>query len=71
MPKSNLEIIQSTYEGSASCKAFSRSFSLKSGMDRGRRFPVRRKGGVEAIMENVFSRLGSDWDDYKASVNIS
>lgn len=26
--------------------------------------------GVEVIMENVFSCLGLDWDDYKVSVNI-
>ena len=39
-------------------------------MDRGGRVPVRGTYiGVEAIMENVFSRLGSEWDDYKASVN--
>ena len=39
-------------------------------MDRGRRVPVWGTYiGVEAIMENVFSRLGSEWDDYKASVN--
>lgn len=39
-------------------------------MDRGRRIPVRGTYiGVEAIMENVFSQLGSEWDDYKASVN--
>ncbi len=44
MPKSNLEIIQSTYEGSASSNAkhLAEAFSEKSGMDRGRRFPVRR-----------------------------
>lgn len=39
-------------------------------MDRGGRVPIRGTYiGVEAIMENVFSRLGSEWDDYKASVN--
>lgn len=40
-------------------------------MDGGRRIPVRGTYiGVEAIMENVFSRLGSEWNDYKASVNM-
>ena len=71
MSKSNLEIIRSTYEGSASSNAKHLAKpSLKSRMDRGRRVPVRGTYiGVEAIMENVFSRLGSEWDDYKASVN--
>lgn len=72
MPKSNLEIIQSTYEGSASSNAkhLAEAFSEKVEWTEAEGFPYGGTYiGVEAIMENVFSRLGSEWDDYKASVN--
>ncbi len=72
MPKSNLEIIQSTYEGSASSNAkhLAEALSEKIEWTEAEGFPYGGTYiGVEAIMENVFSRLGSEWDDYKASVN--
>ncbi len=72
MPKSNLEMIQSTYEGSASSNAkhLAEALSEKAEWTEAEGFPYGGTYiGVEAIMENVFSRLGSEWDDYKASVN--
>lgn len=72
MPKSNLEMIQSTYEGSASSNAkhLVEALSEKAEWTEAEGFPYGGTYiGVEAIMENVFSRLGSEWDDYKASVN--
>lgn len=72
MPKSNLEMIQSTYEGSASSNAkhLAEALSEKVEWTEAEGFPYGGTYiGVEAIMENVFSRLGSEWDDYKASVN--
>lgn len=72
MPKSNLEMIRSTYEGSASSNAkhLVEALSEKVEWTEAEGFPYGGTYiGVEAIMENVFSRLGSEWDDYKASVN--
>ncbi len=72
MPKSNLEIIQSTYEGSSSSNAkhLAEALSEKVEWTEAEGFPYGGTYiGVEAIMENVFSRLGSEWDNYKASVN--
>lgn len=72
MSKSNLEIIRSTYEGSASSNAkhLAEALSEKAEWTEAEGFPYGGTYiGVEAIMENVFSRLGSEWDDYKASVN--
>ena len=72
MPKSNLEIIRSTYEGSASSNAkhLAEALSEKVEWTEAEGFPYGGTYiGVEAIMENVFSQLGSEWDDYKASVN--
>ena len=72
MSKSNLEIIRSTYEGSASSNAkhLAEALSEKVEWTEAEGFPYGGTYiGVEAIMENVFSRLGSEWDDYKASVN--
>lgn len=72
MLKSNLEIIQSTYEGSASSNAkhLAEALSEKIEWTEAKGFPYGGTYvGTEAIMENVFSRLGSEWDDYKASVN--
>ena len=71
MSKSNLEIIRSTYEGSASSNAkhLAEALSEKQNGQRQKGFRMGTYIGVEAIMENVFSRLGSEWDDYKASVN--
>ncbi|KAB2440554.1 nuclear transport factor 2 family protein [Bacillus luti] len=73
MPKSNLEIIRSTYEGSASSNAkyLAEALSEKVEWTEAEGFPYGGTYlGVEAIMENVFSRLGSEWDDYKASVKM-
>ncbi|HDR7842703.1 TPA: nuclear transport factor 2 family protein [Bacillus toyonensis] len=73
MLKSNLEIIQSTYEGSASSNAkhLAESLSEKIEWTEAKGFPYGGTYiGTEDIMENVFSRLGSEWDDYKASVNM-
>ena len=70
--KSNLEIIRSTYEGSASSNAkhLAEALSEKVEWTEAEGFPYGGTYiGVEAIMENVFSQLGSEWDDYKASVN--
>ncbi|PFR45864.1 nuclear transport factor 2 family protein [Bacillus cereus] len=72
MSKSNLEIIQSTYEGSASSNAkhLVEALSEKVEWTEAKGFPYGGTYiGVEAIMKNVFSRLGSEWNDYKASVN--
>ncbi len=72
MSKSNLEMIRSTYEGSASSNAkhLAEALSEKIEWTEAEGFPYGGTYiGVEAIMENVFSRLGSEWDDYKASVN--
>ncbi|EEM61280.1 hypothetical protein bthur0007_7400 [Bacillus thuringiensis serovar monterrey BGSC 4AJ1] len=72
MSKSNLEIIRSTYEGSTSSNAkhLAEALSEKAEWTEAEGFPYGGTYiGVEAIMENVFSRLGSEWDDYKASVN--
>ncbi|MGR5968659.1 nuclear transport factor 2 family protein [Bacillus paranthracis] len=67
MSKSNLEIIRSTYEGSASSNAkhLAEALSEKVEWTEAEGFPY---GGTYIIMKNVFSRLGSEWDDYKASV---
>ncbi|MGG0123569.1 nuclear transport factor 2 family protein [Bacillus paranthracis] len=72
MSKSNLEIIRSTYEGSASSNAkhLAEALSEKVEWTEAEGFPYGGTYiGVEAIMENVFSQLGSEWDDYKARVN--
>ncbi len=72
MSKSNLEIIRSTYEGSASSNAkhLAEALSEKAEWTEAEGFPYGGTYiGVEAVMENVFSRLGLEWDDYKASVN--
>ncbi|MGG0303004.1 nuclear transport factor 2 family protein [Bacillus albus] len=71
MPKTNLEIIRSTYEGSASSNAkhLGEALSEKVEWTEAEGFPYGGTYiGVEAIMKNVFSRLESEWDDYKASV---
>ncbi|HDR4726665.1 nuclear transport factor 2 family protein [Bacillus cereus group sp. Sample62] len=73
MSKSNLEIIRSTYEGSASSNAkhLVEALAEKVEWTEAEGFPYGGTYiGVEAIMENVFNRLGSEWDDYKASVNM-
>ena len=60
MPKSNLEIIKSTYEGSASSNAkhLAEALSEKVEWTEAEGFPYGGTyTGVEAIMENVFSRF--------------
>ncbi|MFJ8242364.1 nuclear transport factor 2 family protein [Bacillus tropicus] len=72
MSKSNLEIIRSTYEGSASSNAkhLAEALSEKVEWTEAEGFPYGGTYiGIKAIMKNVFSRLGSEWDAYKASVN--
>ncbi|MED1115675.1 nuclear transport factor 2 family protein [Bacillus paramycoides] len=72
MTKSNLEMIRSTYEGSASSNAknLAEALSRKVEWTEAAGFPYDGTYiGVEAVMKNVFSRLGSEWNDYKANVN--
>ncbi|PGB88527.1 DUF4440 domain-containing protein [Bacillus pseudomycoides] len=71
--KTNLEIIRSTYEGpsSSNAKHLLEALSEKVEWTEAAGFPYGGTYiGVEAVMENVFSRLGSEWNDYKASVNM-
>ncbi|MGG3653748.1 nuclear transport factor 2 family protein [Bacillus pseudomycoides] len=70
--KTNLEIIRSTYEGpsSSNAKYLVEALSEKVEWTEAAGFPYGGTYiGVEAVMENVFSRLGLEWNDYKASVN--
>ncbi|HDR6311665.1 TPA: nuclear transport factor 2 family protein [Bacillus cereus] len=73
MLKSNLEMIRSTYEGSASSNAkhLVEALSEKVEWTEAEGFPYGGTYiGIEAIMKNVFNRLESEWDDYKARVNM-
>ncbi|CAG9612469.1 hypothetical protein BACCIP111899_01646 [Bacillus rhizoplanae] len=70
--RTNLEIIRSTYEGSASENAQHLLAALSENVEwtEAAGFPYGGTYiGAEAIMENVFSRLASEWNDYKASVH--
>ncbi|HEY2494903.1 MAG TPA: nuclear transport factor 2 family protein [Paenibacillus sp.] len=70
--KMNLEIIRSTYEGPSSSNAQHLLAALSKHVEWTEAAGYPYGGvykGVEAVMENVFSRLTLEWDDYKASVN--
>ncbi|MDM5154477.1 nuclear transport factor 2 family protein [Bacillus sp. DX1.1] len=70
--RTNLEIIRSTYEGPSSSNAQHLMDALSEQVEwtEAAGFPYGGTYiGVEAVMENVFSRLASEWNDYKASVH--
>ncbi|MBC6974812.1 nuclear transport factor 2 family protein [Bacillus sp. Xin] len=63
----NLQIIRSTYKGpDYLIKALSKEveWTEAEGFPYGGTYV-----GVEAVIENVFSRLASEWDDFRASVH--
>ncbi|WP_331963182.1 nuclear transport factor 2 family protein [Ohtaekwangia sp.] len=68
----NLEIIKSTYEGKTS-EENGRNLALHVSKDirwtEAQGFPYAGTYiGIDAITKNVFSRLGSEWIDYKLTV---
>ncbi|MCE5172722.1 nuclear transport factor 2 family protein [Paenibacillus profundus] len=68
----NLEIVRSTYEGPSSSNAQRLLEALSEHVEwtEAAGFPYGGTYiGPEAVMENVFSRLASEWNDYKASVH--
>ncbi|MEI4830040.1 nuclear transport factor 2 family protein [Bacillus sp. FJAT-53711] len=70
--RTNLEIIRSTYEGPSSENAQRLLEALAKDVEwtEAAGFPYGGTYiGAEAIMENVFGRLASEWNDYKASVH--
>ncbi|MCI0763986.1 nuclear transport factor 2 family protein [Bacillus sp. TL12] len=63
----NLQIIRSTYQSpDYLIKALSKEveWTEAAGFPYGGTYV-----GVEAVIENVFSRLASEWDDFRASVH--
>lgn len=70
--RTNLEIIRSTYEGPSSSNAQHLLEALSEQVEWTEAAGYPYGGtyiGAEAVMENVFSRLISEWNDYKASVH--
>ncbi|MFB0828516.1 nuclear transport factor 2 family protein [Brevibacillus laterosporus] len=68
----NLEIIRRTYEGPSSSNAQHLLAALSDFVEwtEAPGFPYGGTYiGVEAVMQNVFSRLATEWDDFKASVH--
>ncbi|KEK24108.1 nuclear transport factor 2 family protein [Bacillus gaemokensis] len=63
----NLQIIRSTYESPGRLvEALSQQVEWTEAVG----FPYGGTYiGVEAVIENVFSRLASEWDDFRASVH--
>ncbi|MEP6795089.1 MAG: nuclear transport factor 2 family protein, partial [Saprospiraceae bacterium] len=65
----NLEIIKSTYEGKTSeenGKNLSKHVAENISWTEAKGFPYAGTYvGLEAVTQNVFSRLGSEWIDYK------
>lgn len=65
----NLEIIKSTYEGKTSeenGKNLARYVAVKVSWTEAKGFPYAGTYiGLENVTKNVFSRLGSEWIDYK------
>ncbi len=65
----NLEIIKSTYEGKTSeenGRNLSKHVAENISWAEAKGFPYAGTYvGLEAVTENVFSRLGSEWIDYK------
>ena len=65
----NLEIIKSTYEGKTSeenGKNLARYVAAKISWTEAKGFPYAGTYiGLENVTKNVFSRLGSEWIDYK------
>ena len=70
--RTNLEIIRSTYEGPTSENAQHLLEALAEDVEwtEAAGFPYGGTYiGADAIIANVFSRLTSEWNDYKASVH--
>ncbi|MFE7084057.1 nuclear transport factor 2 family protein [Priestia megaterium] len=67
--RTNLEIVRSTYEGSP--KELIEALSRQVEWTESAGYPY---GGtyyeVEAIVEHVFSRLSSEWIDFKPTVSV-
>lgn len=72
-PKTNLEMIKSTYEGaSASENAQNLLTALSKHIEWTEAEGSPYGGtyiGVEAVIKNVFNRIDSEWVDFKAHVN--
>ena len=69
----NLEIIQSTYEGKTSeenAKNLAKYLDKDVAWTEAKGFPYAGTYiGLEAIIENVFNRLSSEWTDYKIKID--
>ena len=72
IPMSNLEIIKSTYEGKASeenGKNLAKYLAAEARWTEAQGFPYAGTYiGFAAISKNVFSRLASEWIDYKITI---
>jgi uncharacterized protein len=72
MLMTNLEIIKSTYEGKSSeenGKNLAKYLAPDAHWTEAEGFPYAGTYiGFEAIHKNVFSRLGSEWTDYKLTI---
>ncbi|QPC91604.1 nuclear transport factor 2 family protein [Mesorhizobium sp. INR15] len=69
---SNLELVRRTYEGSSedNGRNLLATLALDIEWTEAEGFPYAGTYvGVEALMEGVFKRLGSEWSGYRADVH--
>ncbi|UTH73666.1 nuclear transport factor 2 family protein [Chromobacterium sp. IIBBL 290-4] len=72
MASSNLEIVRATYEGSSEDNGRNLLAALAPDAEwtEAAGFPYAGTFvGPQAIVENVFKRLGSEWEGYRAAVD--